>query len=169
MIRFKSATTKDIDLIRSLANEAFRAAYNSILSPQQIEYMMDMMYSHSSLLDQLEDDNCSFYFVFDNNRVCGYFSIVKIEADNYLLDKLYLLDTAQGKGIGKASVDFIKEQVLKCSKSKITKLHLHVNRKNKAIGFCKSQGFEIILSDQFDIGNGFVMDDHIIQVIIKRV
>lgn len=41
MITTRKATTADISLINELATEAFPYTYREILTPEQIDYMMD--------------------------------------------------------------------------------------------------------------------------------
>ena len=41
MIHIVKATTEDIPVIRQLAEQAFPDTYREILSPEQIDYMME--------------------------------------------------------------------------------------------------------------------------------
>lgn len=45
MFTIKKATLADIEVIRTLAAQTFPATYQHILTPEQIDYMMDWMYS----------------------------------------------------------------------------------------------------------------------------
>ena len=56
MITTRKATTADISLINELATEAFPYTYREILTPEQIDYMMDWMYSPESLRRQMEEE-----------------------------------------------------------------------------------------------------------------
>ena len=44
-----------------------------------------------------------------------------------------------------------------------TKLILQVNRHNNAKGFYEKQGFTVLDEVKLDVGNGFYMDDYIMQ------
>ena len=56
MFTIRKATLDDIDIIRSLASVVFPHTYKEILSPEQLEYMMDWMYSADSLKKQMTED-----------------------------------------------------------------------------------------------------------------
>jgi Acetyltransferase (GNAT) family. len=64
------------------------------------------------------------------------------------------------KGLGKAliqhGIDFISS-----FKIKHCKIELNVNRNNGAVGFYEKMGFKIDRSGDFDIGNGYYMNDYI--------
>ena len=42
-------------------------------------------------------------------------------------------------------------------------LLLNVNRHNKAISFYKKYGFDIIAEEDIDIGNGYYMNDYVME------
>ena len=44
-----------------------------------------------------------------------------------------------------------------------TKLQLQVNRDNKAKYFYEKLGFEVVRTQVFDIGQGYVMDDYVME------
>ena len=55
MIEIRKATETDLQTIHDMAQVVFRHTYRDILSPEQMEYMMDMMYSKPNLQKQLEE------------------------------------------------------------------------------------------------------------------
>lgn len=57
MFTIKKATLADIEVIRTLAAQTFPATYQHILTPEQIDYMMDWMYSSESLRNQMEKEH----------------------------------------------------------------------------------------------------------------
>ena len=72
----RQATADDIPVIESMAGIAFRHTYRDILSTEQIEYMMDWMYSATSLERQFLDGH-EFFIAWEGNTPCGYMSIKK--------------------------------------------------------------------------------------------
>ena len=48
MFTIRKATTEDIPLIHKMAQEVFPATYADILSPDQLDYMMEWMYLKQS-------------------------------------------------------------------------------------------------------------------------
>ena len=61
MFVIKQATTADIPLINKLAWNVFPETYKNILSHEQIEYMMDWMYSIENLHKQMEEEGHIYY------------------------------------------------------------------------------------------------------------
>ena len=53
MFKIRKATTEDIPLIHKMAQEVFPATYADILSPDQLDYMMEWMYSITNLHKQM--------------------------------------------------------------------------------------------------------------------
>lgn len=62
MMVIRKATVEDIPLINKLAWEVFPATYQSILTREQIEYMMEWMYSYENLHRQMENEGHVFFF-----------------------------------------------------------------------------------------------------------
>ena len=74
-IEFKKAGIEDTLLIEELAQEIFRATYKEMLSPGQIEYMMDWMYSQENLHKQILEDGHIYHIVYDKNK--HYYSYLR--------------------------------------------------------------------------------------------
>ena len=55
MFTIKKATTNDIQLINEMAQIVFPATYREILSKEQLDYMMDWMYSPKNLRKHMEE------------------------------------------------------------------------------------------------------------------
>jgi ribosomal protein S18 acetylase RimI-like enzyme len=157
----KTATTEEIATIRSIADVAFRETYRKILSPEQMEYMMDWMYSEKSLLQQMTADNHTFQIGYDaEGKAVGYVSVQPEGESAYHLQKIYLLPEAQGKGYGRqlfdAAVNYIKSvHPAPCV------MRLNVNRHNKALDFYRHMGMKQVDEGDFSIGHGYYMNDYI--------
>ena len=65
---------------------------------------------------------------------------------------------ASGSGIGKILIQQAENEARKQGNKK---LHLNVNKKNKAVGFYQKLGFTVDYEEVLDIGNGYVMDDFV--------
>jgi GNAT superfamily N-acetyltransferase len=156
----KIATTGDIPTIRAMAEIAFRNTYKEILSPEQMDYMMDWMYSEQSLHSQMEREGHVFQLCVVDGQPCGYVSVQPEGNDTFHLQKIYLLPDAQGRGLGKvlfnAAIDYIKSvHPAPCT------MRLNVNRHNKALSFYQHMGMTKVDEGDFDIGHGYYMNDYI--------
>ncbi len=162
MITLRKATSADIELIHTLGVEIFTHTYQGILSPEQISYMLDTMYSHASLKQQIEVDEHRYFIAYDEaGKACGYLSLQRESPKVMELQKIYILPSYHGKGIGKQLIDYAISYTQQEGASCI---ELHVNRGNKALNFYQHLGFEIARTADFDIGNGYFMNDHIMSL-----
>lgn len=161
MCEIKKAGLQDIDLIHSLAWVAFPHTYNPVLEPDQIEFMMEWMYSKENLHKQMTQEGHIYYLAFKDNEPAGYFSIQQEGENIYHLHKLYVLPSFQGMKIGKLM--FKKAiQIIKELHPEPCQMRLNVNRYNKkAIEFYHRMGMEVIFEGDFDIGSGYLMTDYI--------
>jgi diamine N-acetyltransferase len=156
------ATEDDIPLIRVLANKIWPPTYSSIITKEQMDYMLEMMYSAAALEKQMQND-APFIIVYDEGEPVGFASYGEISPNIFKLHKIYILPSQQGKGTGKFIIDYIITEIKNKGASA---LQLQVNRRNKAKYFYEKIGFTVIKEFNFDIGDGYVMDDYLME---KRI
>jgi GNAT superfamily N-acetyltransferase len=123
--------------------------------------MLNHFYSCASLEKQLETNQVFLLFSIENEYV-GYASYeLNFDGSNKTkLHKLYMLPNLQGKGFGKLAVN---EVLSIASKNKNLGVVLNVNKYNSAIQFYSKIGFSIIDSVVINIGNGYIMDDYVME------
>lgn len=162
MITFRLVTEKELDVVRELAAEIFPHTYGAIISAEQIGYMMEMMYSRDSLRRQMSEEGQVFHLICIDGEPCGYFSLQPRMDGIVVLQKLYLMPSMQGKGLGRAMLD---EAVLYVRKTypEANAMQLYVNRENRAKEFYLRYGFRIIATRDNPIGNGYFMNDYIME------
>lgn len=162
MMVIKYADINELQIIRQLAYEIWPSAYGNILSQSQLAYMLDKIYSVSSLQNQLLVLKHQFLIVLENQIPVAFasFSSHNNDPHTYHLHKIYVLPGQQGKKVGKQILDHVIAQI---KTSGATALQLNVNRNNKAIDFYKKQGFEIIREEDIDIGEGYFMNDYVME------
>lgn len=163
MHEIQAATENDIPLIRELTFRVWPQTYALLLSPDQISYMLDMMYSEASLQRQMKE-GCTFIIVREDNEPAGFASYQQTGPGLFKLHKLYVLPNQQGKGTGRLMIDYIIHEI---QQQGATRLQLQVKRDNKARFFYEKLGFSIIEEADFDIGNGYLMKDYIMQKTIS--
>lgn len=169
MIEIEKVLANDItkfQIIRTIAQETWPIAYGEILSTSQLEYMFDMMYSTSSLLEQASKKNLQFILARKGNDYLGFASYeIDIDKTNKTkIHKIYILPETQGKGIGKKLVDYIAVEAMY---QKNTAVILNVNKYNKALHFYLKLGFSNVKEEVIDIGNGYVMDDYVMEKMLE--
>lgn len=161
----KRAAESDLPSVHDMAETVFRHTYRDILSPEQMDYMMDWMYSLPNLHKQLEEGHV-YHIAYDGDSPCGYVSvqpdgITEDGAAVFHLQKIYVLPSEQGMGLGKilfrTAIDFVCSQ----TERRPLRIELNVNRNNPAVGFYRHLGMSIHRQGDFHIGNGFYMNDYI--------
>lgn len=160
----RKAVLEDIPAIRAMAEVVFRDTYKEILSPEQMEYMMDMMYSEESLLRQMTEDGHIFFICEDLGYVSYHFQERLPEGvDVYHLEKIYVMPSEQGSGLGRELFEMVVSEV-RSQASGPARIELNVNRNNKAVTFYQHLGMHVARQGDFPIGNGFYMNDYIMSL-----
>ena len=160
MFEIRKATPAEIPLIRELTFRVWPQTYASILTPEQIDYMLDMMYSEASLEKQMIKDGCEFIIVYENGNPVGFASFAEVEPTRWKLHKIYILQNQQGKGTGRFVIGHIIDEL---KKKDASSLFLQVNKHNKAKSFYEKLGFVEVDFINLDIGKGFFMDDFVME------
>jgi ribosomal protein S18 acetylase RimI-like enzyme len=159
LLSIRNASVDDVQLIRELTFRVWPQTYASIISPQQIDYMLEMMYSEESLKEQMKDGS-RFIIAEEGEEPVGFASFGEIKPTVFKLHKIYILPSQQGKGTGNFVIEYIINEILK---QEATTLQLQVNRNNKAKSFYERLGFVVIEEADFDIGNGWFMNDYVME------
>ena len=163
----REAGLSDIQTIRDIADIAFRATYASIISPGQIDFMLDWMYSEETLAREMSSGVNYLLLVCDGKAV-AYVSFGPDDKAQsglssgvlYHLHKIYILPEFQSRGFGR--VLFAAAEACMRKRGAIA-FELNVNRSNPALGFYERMGMHISRSGDFYIGNGFFMNDYIMR------
>ena len=144
-----------LNKVRDLAHRIWNDHYPAIIGQDQVDYMLNEMYDLSSLERQFNEGD-KFYLVSDSNQDLGFASVTKRVDGSWFLNKLYVDTNNQRSGIGRDLMDQL------ITVNNINVMRLQVNRQNyKAINFYFKYGFVIEKVADFDIGNGYFMNDFI--------
>lgn len=159
-------TLDDTNLISALASTIWHKHYASIISTEQIEYMLNQRYHPTLIREQILSHNTWWKKLVLNKEIIGFSCCVLTDNLKELkLDKLYLHPHYQRKGYSAILVDDIKQFM---RHNAFEKLILTVNKKNtSAIAAYLHYGFKKSGDIVIDIGNGFVMDDYLMTMNIK--
>ena len=161
-LKIEKATTQHINEIISLAKLTWQASYLSIITQEQIDYMLDLFYHPTNLQEQMQKPTHHFHIAQEHQQILGYTHALE-EYSILKLSKLYVLPNSQGKGIGKALLDNV---VLLAKELQTEAIELNVNRANKAKEFYLSQGFRIIKEVDIPL-NKFWLNDYVMRKEIK--
>jgi ribosomal protein S18 acetylase RimI-like enzyme len=153
-------TEEEVAYLAQLASEIWYEYFVSIISNEQIDYMVEKFQSVHAITDQIKNQGYEYYFMNVNGKTIGYLGI-KQEEGKLFLSKLYIQKEHRGKGYASQAMEFLVEI---CKDRRLGIIWLTVNRYNDAtIAVYEKKGFRTVRTQVADIGNGFVMDDNIME------
>jgi N-acetylglutamate synthase-like GNAT family acetyltransferase len=152
----RQATESDIETIQSIAKTTWAVTYD-FLPVGQMEFMLDWMYSTTSLQQQMQNGH-HFFVALVDEIIVGFASVSKQDESISKLNKLYVLPTTQKTGAGKA---LLKRVIAFAQENDAKEIQLQVNRNNNAKDFYIKHGFTILYEADFEIGNGYFMNDYV--------
>jgi diamine N-acetyltransferase len=155
-VTLSAAADTDTGAISALAGKIWMQHYPSIIGMDQVRYMLRLMYSHEALAEQMQKKGHRFFFVNVDGAREGFLSVHTDSDGSWWFNKFYVNQDIAAKGIGSKAFDLLVEML------KPDTLHLTVNRQNyKSINFYFKKGFRIERVADFDIGDGYVMNDFV--------
>lgn len=164
MLHIQIATVSDIAAIQYIANTTWEITYKKILSKEQMSYMLNWMYNSETLTEQITSKHTTFFVAKNKNispEIIGFAALSEEDNLTIKLQKLYILPNMQNIGLGKA----LLQTIIDFSNNKgASKIQLQVNRNNAATDFYKKFGFAIIAEADFEIGNGYFMNDYVMEL-----
>lgn len=159
-IQFTEVTTPEqIQTVAALADEIWHQHYATILSPNQIDYMVALYQSPKALTEQLQS---GYRYLLANvdGKDCGFCGFHREEENGKMfISKIYIEQEYRHRGIAKSFV----QQVIDQSKG-LKSVYLTVNKFNTgSIAAYQHLGFVTVDAIVSDIGNGYVMDDYVME------
>jgi ribosomal protein S18 acetylase RimI-like enzyme len=158
-LTFRPATAADIPLLRDLAARIWRLSYVEMISREQIDYMLEWMYSAEKIAEEMAGGVLWEVALLDKVPI-GYLALVFYGTHHAELSKLYLLPEHQGQGLGQQMLAHALDlaRLHGCAE-----MRLRVNKNNdRALRAYERAGFQIADALVADIGGGFVMDDYVL-------
>lgn len=148
----------EAEAVCELAGRVWRAHYPGIITPAQIEYMLEQRY-RPVLVRQFLARGDLWLAARVEGRLAGFAHGHPLSQGDYKLDKLYVDLDRQRQGIGGA---LIRELAQRAALQGFRRLALRVNRQNQqAIDAYLKHGFSVATIHLEDIGGGFIMDDYV--------
>ena len=162
MISLRKAKEGDLPVVQHIGTTTYFPTYGHLLGQEQVDYMLGKFYTIEALTAQLIEGH-NFLIASKGNKDIGFASYSITDHENHIvkLHKLYVLPEAHGKGLGKF---LINEVCNKAREAGAKRLQLNVNRYNKAKDFYEKAGFEIKETVDIEIGNGFFMNDYVMEL-----
>lgn len=167
---------RDQEKLAELAGEIWREYWPDHIGAAQTEYMIEHFQSLDAIKRQMASEDYEYWFAyadeaeFDDEvaasskwgRLVGFTGgHNEFETNRFFISKIYLLDSARGHGFSRRIINFY---VALCKTRDLDAMYLTVNKYNElGIRAYIGTGFETIDSVETDIGEGFIMDDFIME------
>ncbi|MDN3581741.1 GNAT family N-acetyltransferase [Mucilaginibacter flavus] len=161
MYTIRTATVNDVDAILSIADTTWWVAYSPILEREQIEFMLNEIYSADKIGKQVTENQQTYLLLEEEGEPVAFaaYSPRGENADIFKLHKLYCLPKTQGKGYGKILINEVAQKTKDAGKQV---LELNVNRYNKAKSFYEKMGFAVAYEEDIAIGP-YWMNDYVMR------
>ena len=148
-----------IDTLSVLASEIVKRHFDPIIGAAQNDYMIAKFQSADAITRQLAA-GYRYYLVAVNRKNVGFMAFFPKNEKMYL-SKFYIRAENRGQGIARKMFDFVRQET---DKEKLSAIFLNVNRNNTAvINIYEHFGFRKVREEKNDIGNGYVMDDFVLE------
>ena len=149
-----------INTTAKLANEIWHQHFTPIIGIDQVEYMIDKFQSVPALTKQLEE-GYEYFLILSDGKPAGY-SGIHVKENSLFLSKLYVHENYRGNKISTQVLDFYKKL---CQERGLEKIWLTCNKHNEnTLAVYRHLGFVTVRSQKADIGQGFVMDDYVMEL-----
>jgi len=156
MLSLKPATPQDLATLAGLAREIWTQHYVPIIGEAQVNYMLHKLYSAEALEKQSKEGQ-AFHLVLNNDKAIGFISVSNPSGKDYFLHKFYMIQEKQNNGLGTEVFHKVFGNLYHPENIRLT-----VNRLNyKSVNFYFKLGFKIEKVEDFDIGNGYFMNDFV--------
>lgn len=152
MYSVQKAKVDEVPEIKQVLKETWIDTYGSYYSQDTIDEITSSWHDPKLLKEQIENPEVYFAVAKDEQgKVVGTTTAREIETEGrIMLDRLYVLPTFQGKGIGKALLESVIEHF-----KGLKEMFVDVEELNKgAIDFYKKQGFEVYDDDSEEVIGG---------------
>lgn len=153
-------TREQIEDVCRMAEEIWVEHYTPIIGREQVKYMIEKFQSPEAVEQQLKG-GYQYYFIMHEDQPAGY-AAIKPEASQLFLSKIYVDQSFRRNGLAGRTVQSFANLARDLN---LDRIYLTVNKHNhqsiaayERMGFVKTQ--EVVT----DIGNGFVMDDYIMEM-----
>jgi GNAT superfamily N-acetyltransferase len=161
-VRIRVIQPAELPVVIGLARRIWNAYYPGIITQGQIDYMLAVWYDPGAMTREMTGRGVTYALIESDGAAVGYLGFEPQPDSRVLfLSKLYLLPEQHGKGIGRFALDWVRRQA---GDRGHEVLRLRVNKHNApAIRAYLRAGFLFIEDICSDIGNGFVMDDYLME------
>ena len=146
--------------VAKIADEIWHEYFPFLLNTEQIDYMVEKFCSFEAMVDLEKHHYYHYFMVHKGEELIGYLALAHEETQLFL-SKIYLKKSARGHHYASEMFEYVKDHARKYQYDSI---YLTCNKHNThSLDVYQSWGF--VKTDEVvtDIGQGYVMDDYILE------
>ena len=153
----------DVRRLAKVARIVWREANVAFCTPEQVEYMIERYQSFEAISGQLMH-GYRYFLIEEGDVIMGYFG-VQPQGERLFLSKFYILKEYRGRKLFSLGLQYMIEL---CKKNSLESIYLTVNRNNThAYEVYLAKNFKVIAEEDNPIGEGFEMNDYIMEMEIE--
>lgn len=165
MLIFEPVETDEQEIgLSQIADEIWHEYWPALIGEAQTDYMVEQFQSLDAIKRDIADNSYEYWILHDSDteEVVGYTGgHEEPETNRYFISKVYLFENQRGKGYARQVIAFYNDL---CIDRNFKAMYLTVNKGNElGVRAYKGTGFEIIDAVETPIGEGFIMDDFIME------
>ncbi len=150
----------DLSIVEDIAREVWTEAYEGVVPRAQTDYMVEKFQTVPALREQISR-GYTYLLVTVDGTPAGYCGYVPDDRGLFL-SKIYIRKEFRGTGLSSRLFDILRVTARTMGKDRV---HLTVNRDNaRAIAVYEHEGFSVSGTADTDIGEGFVMNDYLMEM-----
>mgnify|MGYP004547496767 FL=1 len=160
-------TDEQTHQLANMATAIWNEYWPAIIGQEQTTYMIERFQSYDAITRDMAENDYEYWFVVADKdepteRIVGFTGgHNESETNRFFISKIYLLAQERGKHFASDVIAFYNDL---CLKREFSAMHLTVNKHNElGIRAYQGKGFETIDAVETDIGQGFIMDDFIME------
>ncbi len=159
------ATDTEVEQLAHIAKTIWNEYWPSIIGQAQTDYMVEQFQTADAIARDRAEHAYEYWILYEGDRIVGYTGgHEEPETNRFFISKIYLYKEERGKHFASRVIEFYEAL---CRDRGLSALYLTVNKHNElGIRAYVGRGFETIDAVETDIGNGYVMDDYIME---KRI
>lgn len=163
--RFETVTTPEQqEQLAELASTIWNEYWPALIGQAQTDYMIEQFQSLPAIKRDMAENAYEYWFVHagDDDRIVGFTGgHNEPETNRFFISKIYLKAAERGKHFASDVIAFYENL---CHERGFGAMYLTVNKGNElGVRAYKGKGFETIEAVETDIGQGFIMDDYIME------
>ncbi|WP_074408159.1 MULTISPECIES: GNAT family N-acetyltransferase [Aquimarina] len=145
---FKKCSAKDSNELSKISQQFYPEHYSHIWKNNDPSYYINLSFNQKAFEEDFKTDTIVYFLIQKANTSLGLLKIKKQETikgfDSSItlqLEKIYLLKSATGLGIGKKGIEFVKNYAVNLGKKIVW---LDVMSTSPALPFYKKMGFDTV-------------------------